>query len=69
MECDTMTREELIHRFSTDWGFGPDVTNSFSTETLRKACKSTSPYTFIKNLLFFMSEEYAKIKNLEGPKF
>lgn len=51
-----MTREQLISRFATDWGFGPDITTLFETEVLRKACESNSPYIYLKNLIDFLKQ-------------
>ena len=48
MGCSEMTKEELVERFASDWGFGRDVTEQFTLEQLRAACESNSPITTSK---------------------
>ena len=61
-ECDEMTREQLIKRFASDWGFGPNVTEQFTTDVLRKACKSSSPYLHMKALIYFIMKNLIEVE-------
>ncbi|NQY11719.1 MAG: hypothetical protein HRT71_19660 [Flavobacteriales bacterium] len=52
------TREELIEIIASDHGHGPEKTNQFSTETLRKAYNSDiGAFRYINNLIFFSDAE------------
>lgn len=62
MKCKEMTRQQLIERFSSDWGFSSEVTEKFDTEVLRKACESSSPYLHLKNLIYFMMKGLIEVE-------
>ncbi|OFX16468.1 MAG: hypothetical protein A2033_05245 [Bacteroidetes bacterium GWA2_31_9] len=40
-----------------DYGFGTEVTKIFTTELLKKAYESLSPYNYIHNLIFFLRKK------------
>ncbi len=58
-----MTRQELITRIASDYGYGPAVTEQFSTEMLRRAFYSTiGAYEYINSLIKLGIYNYAKNK-------
>lgn len=63
MDCTTATLDEIKDRFASDWGFGREVTDTFSETVLRRACASGQPYIYIDALLHFRNHE-AQNKNI-----
>ncbi len=60
MDCIKMTLDQIKDRFASDWGFGREVTDTFSEDDLRAACESGSPYLTLKMLLKLRSDKTNK---------
>lgn len=63
MNCDEMTKEELVELAASDWGFSREDATKFTLNILRKACKSpqgAANYLRVNISLFkqgFLSED------------
>lgn len=64
MDCNKMTREQLIERFASDWGHSSEKIEKYHTEILREACESGTPFNSISLIEHFINKGLIDIDEL-----